>query len=40
VLAEGRVAGEVRGDAMTQANVLSLCYADRSNRLGAVSASA
>jgi hypothetical protein len=35
VLAEGRVAGEVRGDAMTQANVLSLCYADRSNRLGA-----
>jgi ribose transport system ATP-binding protein len=29
VLAEGRVAGEVQGDTMTQAKVLSLCYADR-----------
>jgi ribose transport system ATP-binding protein len=29
VLAEGRVAGEVSGDDMTPANVLSLCYADR-----------
>jgi ribose transport system ATP-binding protein len=37
VLAEGRVVGEVTGDAMTQANVLSLCYshADESLELTA-----
>ena len=33
VLAEGRVAGEVTGETMTPANVLSLCYADREERV-------
>ncbi len=35
VLSEGRVAGEVAGEAMTTANVLSLCYADRDRRMEA-----
>jgi ABC-type sugar transport system ATPase subunit len=33
VLAEGRIAGEVAGDTMTPANVLSLCYADSEERI-------